>query len=358
MEGRLLSVILCTPALSFDFCTPRIFSPFHRWRNRAGRQDGETAGAGPRDPTPHSKLLAPPSRGFGRSRRPRGWAHPPEPRLPRGPRSAEEVAATSGLREAEKGNAEVMTGEERGRRGGRRGGQLGGRWARDHGRTEPHARHPMAPLTRGSSERLRRKARGPRRSRIARGLREARAKGRLERFPPLAGGGPAPGSRRATCRALGARGGGSARERPGRAAWPRGGARRRWNARPPGDRPRKTRAPGRRRRRPASVAPAAAPARGRNPRARASPPTPGPRSRAGRRDRFGRRTPALLTVTREARADRKRVLQIPFRPKSGRWVWAERPRLSAPALQCTECRILDRRLRESEASNTCVPALL
>lgn len=67
---------------------------------------------------------------------------------------------------------------------------------------------------------------------------------------------------------------------------------------------------------------------------------------------------AASLVNREARADRKRVFQIPFRPKCGRWVWEEGPRLSAPAWQCTECRILDKRLRESEASNTCVPALL
>lgn len=137
---------------------------------------------------PHSKLLAPlPTRGFERSRRPRGWAHPPELRLPGGPRSAEKVAATSGLREAEKANAGGMTGEEGGRRRGRRGGQLGGRCGRDHRRTEPHARHPMAPLTPGSAELLLRKARDPRRSRIAPSLREARGKGRRESFCGLAG---------------------------------------------------------------------------------------------------------------------------------------------------------------------------
>lgn len=52
LEGRLLSLVtLHTPSLIRFLYAKGIF-PFHRWRNRAGRQDGETAGVGPRESTP------------------------------------------------------------------------------------------------------------------------------------------------------------------------------------------------------------------------------------------------------------------------------------------------------------------
>lgn len=44
------------PPFSFDFSTQRMFSPFHRWRSKASRQDGEIAGDGPGE---HPQLQSP-----------------------------------------------------------------------------------------------------------------------------------------------------------------------------------------------------------------------------------------------------------------------------------------------------------
>lgn len=165
---------------------------------------------------------------------------------------------------------------------------MGGRCGRDHRRTEPHARHPMAPLTPGSAELLLRKARGPRRSRIAPSLREARGKGRRERFCGLAGltgsagataGGAQPrvlGAARAghsePAAAAGARGSGrDARLGPGAAL---GGAGMRGRPGPPPESP-GPRPPSPR---PAPTDPAAAPAPGETPGPRL-PLRPPPRAR-------------------------------------------------------------------------------